>query len=682
MSVSFWTPWREEAARLWQALGGRVFHFVAPSLLLLYALALQWPFAGAIDVGAGLEPARMNLYDHLVGRTRGERVGLPLDAAFLGHFHGEETGASYTFRWSEPEARFVLPGLAKAPLLLRLRLHGAPSGPQTTTRLVVQGRPLAEFAVPYPLHYYAFAVDPAAWSGDTLFVDLHSTALAPGGEDTRLLGVALDQLTWIGWRTGWRLSLPPTALFLAGVAVFLYLGLRRAGLKDAGAGFCTLLWGLVPLAGLFVPQMRAFVALYSARLFLAAAVSYPVLVLTLAVAGALLRRGPCPPDQRDWRWLAVLFLLSFLLRFGGALSPRYSSHDATFHAHRIEFIQRGDLFFEHVSLEAGLRSDPYPGTLYLLLAPLASLVQSGEGLLSFLLAWLGSSEVFLLWFLARLLVPRRASRWAALFYLVFPIGPAAYWFGIYANLFAVWATLLVVVAVLLVLQGRLGTSPLLWMPLFTLVFLAHFGNVILWCALSLVWGALLYWRQWPRQRVRLRRLAGAWLGALLISFVVYYSHFLPFFHSVFGGFGAVLQDSPAVAEAGLDRFSRSLAELRVWWRWGFVGDYAALGLPLGGLGVLASCRRHGRAVLSLLIAVVCVALGFWALSMVAFFFVRYMLFLLPVAAVGCGRICALFWQRGPAGKVVALILLAYVCAVTLWMWLGLCLFGLPPVHVL
>lgn len=655
---------------------------LAASLLLLltYALVLQRPSTGRLDVGAGLEAPRTTSFSHLVGGTGGERVGLSPDLAFLEGFYSEESGQNYSFRWSEPTAHIRIGGLAPSALLLRIRMHGAADGTATITRLEAGGQLLAEFPVPYPLHEYTLILDPTDWSGDTLQLDLHSTALIPGGEDTRKLGVAVDRLSWAGLGTDWRPSLPPTALFLAGTALLLYLGLRRAGLPAPWAETGTLLWGGATLAGLLAPSLRSFVALYSRGLLGAAALAYPVLVVTLRTAGALLRRSGCSPSRHDWNWLGVLFFLCFLLAFGGTMSPRYAGHDAGFHAHRIEFIERGALFFEHVSLEAGLRSDPYPGTLYLLLAPLAGLLQHREGLLAFFLAWAKSSEILLIWFLARQLSGPRASRWAALLYLGFPIGLSAYWFAIYANLFAIWLSLLVLAALVLALQGRISTAWPYWLPLFTLVFLSHFGNTILWSLLCPLWGLLLYGQGGPLQRIRLRRLALAWLLALVLSVLLYYSAYLPFFQSMLQA--SISTRPQPLGEDGQDWLPRALAELRVWWRWGAIADYAGIGLPLAGLGLGLPHPPRARHTVLLLWAIVAVSLFFWAVSMASFFFVRYMLFLLPAAALGTARLLTLCWQKGTAGRVLVILLLAYICGMTLWMWLGLCLFGLRPVHVL
>jgi hypothetical protein len=669
-----------EARALWEAVRDRLFLPLVLLFFLLYALVLQGPFVFNLDVGAGLEPPAMNSFDHLLGRTFGERVGRPLDLVYLDHFYAEEHGADFTFRWSEPQSRIQVGGLARGPLLLRLRMHGIPAGPVTRTRLVVGGQPLAEFPVEYPLHEYSFVLDPGTWSGDVLSVGLESTSFRPGGEDTRNLGIALDRVDLIGWEWGRRPFLPPTALLLAGTVLFLYLGLRRAGLGTVAVGGVAFLWGLVLLVGLLLPA-RPFVAAYAPGLFLATALAYPVLLLTLRLAEVLLRRAPQPPDRRAWRWLGVLFLLVFLLRFGGALSPRYASHDAPFHANRLEFAERGALFFEHVSVEAEMRNDPYPGAFYLSVLPLTLLVQDRLGLLAFFVAWAASSEVFLLWFLARQVLGKRASRWATLLYAAFPINLAAYWAGIYTNLFASWVVLLVAVAVVLAWQRRLTGSLLLWVPLFALLFLAHFGLVILWIPVTLLWGVLLYREGDRLQRARLRRLLLAWLLGLVLAVTLYYSYFLAFFGSTVAAVGSSLQGTISSGGEETPRLVRTLAELRVWWDWGALVDYAGIGLFLGGLGLLTACRRKG-AVSSLLWSMATIALLFWAVSMLAFYFTRYMLFLLPVVAIGSAAVLSACWRRGPAGRSVALVGLFYVCAMTVAMWVGLCLFGLRPPHVL
>lgn len=651
------------------------------AFLLLYVLVLCVPSSFFLDVGAGLEPPAVGIFDRLVGREYTERVGRPLEMACLDRFHAEEEGAGFSFRWSEPQAGIRVGGLAHGAVLLRLRMHGVPVQPGTTTRLMVGGRMLAEIPVTYPLHDYAFVVDPAMWSGDVLAVELDSTPHLPGGEDTRHLGVAVDRVALVEWNWARSLSPWPTPLYLAGTVLFLYLGLRRAGLGEGVAAAWAAALGVAFLVALMLPA-RPFAAAYAPGLSLATALAYPVLVITLRAMGGLLGQSATPPDRCTWRWLGVLFLVAFLLRFAGALSPRYASHDAPFHVNRLQFVERGALFFEHVSIEAEMRSDPYPGTLYLAAAPLAALVPDRLAVLTFLVAWAAASEVFLVWFLARQVLHAGASRWAALLHAAFPISLAAFWAGIYTNLFASWVVLLVAVVLVLLWQRRIGSSLLLWVPLLALLFLAHFGLLILWLPVLLLWGGLLHLRGAGRQRVCLLRMLVAGSVSLVLVAVLYYSYFAGFFGSTAAAVGSALPGAAGPAEGEASRWVRTLAELRVWWRWGVLADYAGIGLPLGGLGLLGLGFRRRNAVAALLWSMVAVGGLFWAVSMAAFYFTRYMLFLLPAVAVGAGGLLWQWRQRGLAGRLAAATCLALVCLLTVVMWLGLCLFGLRPVHVL
>jgi hypothetical protein len=700
-----WRGLVAEARLLGRWLRTPVFWLLFVLLLVLYALALQRPVWLDLDVGSsvGAQPAQPNSFVHLVGTSFTEPVGRPYDQVFLEKVYPAEQGGGFRFRWTEPQAGLVYHGLPHAPLVLRLRMHGAVTGPVTTTQLRVGDRVLAEIPVSYPLYHYAVVVDPGLWAGDTLHVELESTTFVPGGQDPRPLGVAIDRIVLYTDSAGWRPAMPWTALLLAGTAALLYLSLRRAGMMrpirsgstvlDDGdtqpcgghwalvAGIAASLWGGALLLSLLLPS-RSFVAAYAGGLFLATALSYPLLLSTLAVARAFFRRAGVLPDRRTWRWLAVLFLVAFLLRFGGALSPRYASHDGPFHANRLGFAERGQLFFEHQSIEAGMRSDPYPGALYLALLPLSVAIDSPDALLAFFLAWLAAGEIFLFWFLARQVLDVRASRWAVLLYVAFPIALAAFWFGIYANLFANGVVLLVAAALVLVWQGRVSASPLPWIPLWALFLLAHFGTVILWGPLLLLWGGLLHVQGDLLQRQRLRRLALSGAVALVLVITLYYSYFYGFFGDMGAALGGVFSPVEGTAEASFS-WVRTLAEARVWWRWGFVADYAGVGIPLGLLGLLLLRRLYRRNAVAIgAWLLVGVAGLFWAISMVTAYFTRYMLFLLPVMAIGSAQVLSLCWERGRAGRTLAVVLLGYVCAITAILWLGLCLLGWHPPHVL
>ncbi|MGB9724348.1 MAG: hypothetical protein ACP5OO_11705 [Chloroflexia bacterium] len=668
---------REEAKVLWGSVREPAFFLAVGLFLVAYGVVLHFPLVLDLDVGAGLEPPRMNSFDHLIGRTLGERVGRPYEAAFLEGFYAEENLGGETLRWSEPEADLRIGGVNRGPGLLRLRMRGASSGGRT--RLEIGGHLLAEFSPPASWYVYDLALAPEPGAGNWLVVHLASTPVRPGGEDTRLLGVGLERVTWVGWAYGRRFYLPPLALTLAGVVALFHLGLRRAGLKWTLAGGGSVLLGAALLAGLLVA--RPFTVAYAGGLLTAAALSYPILIVVLRAAAALLRRGQIFPQARTWSFLAVLFLVLFLLRFGGATSPRYTAHDASFHVNQLLFAERGLLFVPHVSIEAQLIPDPYPRAFYVLLAPLTLLEGNREVLLALVPAVLGSSEVFLLWFLARQVMDERAACWAVWLYVAFPIGWGAYWSGIYTNLFASWLVLVLVVGIVLVFQGRASSSWGVWVPAWSLFLLAHFGMLILWIPVLLFWGVWLYWRGGRRRRPALRGLWRAGLVAALLAVVLYYSAFAEFFGTMARLPVSLFQEAAASGEGIGPSPERTRAELEVWWRWGVVVDYGGVGFGLGVLGFGLLWRRR-KALWVLLGSMLVVAAFFWAVSMLVFFFTRYMLFLLPPVAIGGGSVLAAWWRRGQAGRVVAAILGAYIGWITLFMWLGLCLLGLRPPHVI
>ena len=668
----------DEGRYLWRFVRERLLllGLVVP-LLGLFSLPLQRPMALDLDVGASLEPPRMNSFHHLIGRSFGYRVGREFELAFWNGVYEDEQGKGFTFRWTEPVARLTIRGVPKGAVVLFLRMHGAAVEPATRVQLRAGSRLLAEFEAGPTLRDHTFVLSPSMWSGDVLAIDLVSTVFRPGGEDPRSLGVALDQVT-LRQRYGVeRFMISSTALLLVGSVILVYLGLCRAGVRPRGAQVVGLLLGLLLWAGLHEPA-RLFVSAYAGKLFLAAAVAYPVLVLTLRAVEAWFKRSGSPPGRVDRRWLAVLFLVSFLLHFGGALSPRFAAHDAVFHVHRLQAIELGDLFMPHVSAEWG--NDPYPGTFYLLAAPLTLLTPDRVKLLAFLVGWVNSSGCFLVWFLAREVLGPRAGRWAALLYVAFPIGLSAYWAGIYSNLFAYWLLLLVAAAVIMALRGQLSTSLLTWVPFFALSFLSHVGMLVLWVPLALLWGVFL-WRPADRlRRARLKRLFLAWGIALLLALLVYYSYFAGIMKE---GALALFQERVAPEGEMASSMAQSrIADLQVWWRWGAVVDYAGLGLFLGGLGLFGVWWRGKRLPAGiLLLTMVLLTVPFWMVSRLTFVTARYMLFLLPVLSAACAGVLAAWWQRGRAGRLVSGLVLGYISALTLAIWIGVCFFGLRPPHV-
>ncbi|MGC8874930.1 MAG: hypothetical protein ACP5SI_10865, partial [Chloroflexia bacterium] len=383
--------------------------------------------------------------------------------------------------------------------------------------------------------------------------------------------------------------------------------------------------------------------------------------------------------ERERRLLGVLFLLAFGLRFVGALSPRFFAHDALFHVHRLEAIEQGQLFFEHVSLEWGMRNDPYPGVYYLLLVPLHLLYRNAEALLAFVTSWLDGASVLAVWYLARSLAGKRAAIWAAWLYAFMPIGLAANWAGVYTNLFGYDFLLLVTAALVAAWRRQGNLSAVRWVPVWVVHFLSHFGTVVLGVPWLLTWVGLLYAPANRGQRRWLRRLLLLWAFALGLAVLLYYSFFLGV---MLHGARSVFAEKAGELAAPDATLPTRWAALQVWWRWGAVVDFGGLGLFLGILGWLVMPRRRaGEAAGAWLVASVAVALPFWVISRVLFLSVRTMLFILPAVSIGCGLLLSRIARRGSVGRVVAVVVASYICLLGISIWLGVCFAGMRPPHV-
>jgi len=138
----------------------------------LLALALRYPAARAVDVGA------------------------PGDAFFLASMYRPEGAAEASFRWTGPGSRLLVPAAYDGPLALELRLHAAPFAQAEAMRLriVRDGATVAELATTPSYRVYRLLLppdvvpEPSPLRMETL--DLAAPpAYAPG--DPRPLGVAL-----------------------------------------------------------------------------------------------------------------------------------------------------------------------------------------------------------------------------------------------------------------------------------------------------------------------------------------------------------------------------------------------------------------------------------------------------------------------------------------------------------
>ncbi|NJM07604.1 hypothetical protein HC891_17615, partial [Candidatus Gracilibacteria bacterium] len=270
-------------------------------------------------------------------------VGTAVDRRALVRFHEIELQGATAFRWSEPQAAVFLYGFDGRPALVTLRLAAArpPELSPVTLTIRSEGAVIGNVPVGVDWRRYHLLV-PTNRNGDTPVV-LETAEFSAGGDDTRLIGVALSAVAsrftvaaglfppFV--RSVFLLSLPLIAALgiwrwrrnlsvAAAVTLPLLLLVVWAAAYPALAGYWlpTLLWPgwpLIPLLLLagwpwFVRAGRGAIALVQGRCWLSGC---GAVVALLALCGVWLGLP---------LWLAVVgvlggTLLALAARAGGIL---------------------------------------------------------------------------------------------------------------------------------------------------------------------------------------------------------------------------------------------------------------------------------------------------------------------------------------------------------------------------
>jgi len=366
-------------------------------------------------------------------------VGGSYDAPFVARFFDAENDGTQTYRWTRDTSRIALDAQAlTAPWTLQMRLNGF--RPNRPARLTVEmnGAPVDTLTVTDGWDIYTLQGNGAAdvWTGDNRFI-LRADTFVPqreieGSADTRKLGVVVDWIEWtptrsrsvIGTDAVWLdLGAPPvmppwaTVTSWAAALALLYVTARVIGVapKLANLGAAA----SVMLVALAFALARVWSGYFTAP-FLTLAVALTILASLLAwLLPRFAARLALPLDARALTALCALILVSVALKWGGAWYPQFRSSDLLFHAHRLEFVTQGNLFFTSELPDAARRVVPYPPALYVALASLTVFFQDFSTLLLSFNALADSAAILAIYFAARKIIqasnqknyrPRFASR--------------------------------------------------------------------------------------------------------------------------------------------------------------------------------------------------------------------------------------------------------------------------------
>ncbi len=584
-------------------------------------------------------------------------VGGSYDSPYLRGFYEREPdrrvdpSPPVNFRWTSGSASVRLLGVGRQDGVVRLGMQAyRPEGKaQPVVSFSVRGQELftttvspATSADRFPV--YEFPIPADLLSGGDLRLSIRTQTFQPAG-DPRELGITVDRVQFLPAPSGWGEPAWLQVGCLAGIALLLYLLLRRWGLSRIGttllATTCTL--------------VLAWLLAYH-RLGLT---YFTPTLLALLGAGVLLTALFLPAMEhsaqfgKEARLLWAILLLGFLIRLGAMVYPQALSSDLMMNVHDAELVRTGNLFFTELLPDINLPA-PYPPGLYITLLP-ANLASADLSLLFKIGgAALDALSGLLLYLLARRLIrPPAGAFLALLLQEAAPFTLRVFSLGNFANMFSRTAIL---AALTLLILGRWQQGQrrgwLLLAGTFVLVLLGHFADSLLFGLFALL-VLLLGLTTWSGRRA-VPSLLAALLAAGGVALLLYYTaptvwqSFLGLATSLAGGQGRL--ETPGLP---LDQFLRN------------VGTPLAL-LALPGIALLS--RRADRWPVVVLGAALLTAFAFGLAQAFLGLASRYAYFIVPVLALGTGAILAELWKKGWAGRLVmgGLVVFALWAGLSSW----------------
>ena len=626
-------------------------------------------------------------------------VGSSYDAPFVARFFDAENDGTQTYRWTRETSRVHWDAQnVTAPWTLTLRLNGYRPRGAAQLAIEMNGAPVDAFAVSDGWNVYAVQGNLAAdaWSGDNTLT-LRADTFVPqreikGSTDARRLGVTTDWLeltparsdraigtddAWIDF--GALPVMPPwaTVASWAAAMALLYVTARAIGVhKKIANVVVTISIGLLALAFAFA---RMWVGYYTAS-FLALAVTLTIIAaLLLWLLPRFARRIGILLDARARTLLLAIVLVSIGLKWGGVWYPQFRSSDLLFHAHRLEFVTQGNLFFTSELPDAARRVVPYPPALYIALTPFTMLSHDYAGLLLIFNALADAIAILAVYFAAFKIaqprsrpnvqrespIPSLQSHVAFFAAFLFAFNPVSFWiysWGNHTNIFAQDAATLFFVLLFILPMTR----PRNFLLALFFLLLASIGHLGVFLSLLVFLPLAMFLRMVARdENARREALAlGALFGiGLLLSWGLYYAEFSDALVTQTQNF---ISDFGAGRAAGRGGFSIAR-----------VGDvmryiYEQLGwvLLLPGLGGIPLAWQkfdaRARAVWG---AWLLVGIAFALVTIGASFSTRYTLWAVPALALSGALVLQWLMERGPRWQYAAYVSCALAFAQTLWVWL-------------
>ncbi|HWQ14548.1 MAG TPA: hypothetical protein VNL77_17250 [Roseiflexaceae bacterium] len=632
---------------------------------LLLLLAAQWPLA----------------YRFHVGVERGPHSDRPFIASF---YTPEGQWPDGMFRWTRGEAATItLPGAGRRELLLALEIvsHRAnrdPAAPPTRLTLHPGAAAPIRFTLRREAATYHLYLPPQALPDGALRLRLETATWQPPGDSRDELGVAIGRVRAESTRS--RGLTPPDlgVVTCYPLALLLLWPLARLiGFPARAALHLLLPLALaIPLMAVVDPGRLAFGAVWSVQ---AALIGLASGALGLWLAPPLLLRLGAPAPEGVLRWLLLLVVVGFALKYSARLYPDSMPGDLQLHLNRFGALVRGQHFID--AQHRGLPF-PFPTGLYILAAPLTLSGIGIRDLFPLLSGAFEASGALLMYaLLARAAGSPRLGLLAAALYALTAGGAMTAWFAFFSHVSTQWYQLALMV-LLAASWPRYGERLTWWgiVLLLAQVALGHIGTFINLAIFAVLLLPLL----WQRARTAEERHAVLDLlaaGALAAAFVflAYYSVRLPQFVSVLQGIAA-----EGMADFTGKRPIPPAETLAVLWQGGLIEHFGFFPVLLALPGALLLARgpagRGALPVLMLATALSSLSQALLPLITHSSITTRWLMFSAWVVAAAAAPAVRWLWRRGPAGRLLVLGMAGYVLWISAVVWIEAMTMRLPPIE--
>lgn len=629
-------------------------------------------------------------------------VGGKFDAPFVVRFYDKEDDGARTYRWTRDKSWIELEatGIA-APWSLKLRANGYRPDRPAQVALGMNDQPLEQFEANGGWNTYTFRGARAAdrWSGDNT-LSIANDTFAPGEEikgnlDPRKLGIAIDRVeltpdrgaSAVGNASYWidlaAPVLPPLAPLLSWGLAFgmLYATARGLGLPRRALNLSFVL--LILALGSGLAFARADLGHYTAPfLHLALALTLLAVLLTWLVPRLYARAG-AQLSRPEWAALGGIALAGIALKWGGMWYAQFHASDLLFHAHRLEFVAGGNLFFTSQLPDAAQRVVPYPPALYVFLVPFIPFFRDYSALLLIADVLVDALAVGAVYYASRKLFANPVAALAAAF--LFSFNPVSFWIYSWGNHTNIWSQDAATLFFIFALTQSLNRARNFVVALFLLLLaeLSHLG-VFLSLSAFLPIAALLSAAPSPARygnepgfnnvlhRKETARLLYLMLAGLVLAGLLYYGEFS---NLLVGQAGRFIQDFSAGQTVARGTAASPLVDRAVDVGRATVGQLGIVLLAAGLVGLPLAWRRIEPRPRALLLAWLLAALLFALVTLGSSFSTRYTLWAAPALALTGGAALAWLYEKQRAGAVITYALCAVAFAQTLSLWLDRVLYA-------